>query len=48
MTRRGRSTRSHILELALVAIAFVLVYLWTTNGGPTAFGQWFADRMGAP
>lgn len=47
-TRRGRSTRSHVLELTLVAMALVAFYLWLTNGGPTALGQWFAGRMGAP
>jgi hypothetical protein len=24
------------------------IYLWTTNGGPSAFGQWFAGLMGTP
>lgn len=48
MTRRGRSTRSYVVELIFVVVVIAGIWLWMTNGGATAFGQWFAERMGAP
>lgn len=48
MTRRSRSSRSYGLELIFAAAVIGAIWLWLTNGGPTAFGQWFAERMGAP
>lgn len=48
MSRRGRSSRSHLIELLLVAIAVAAIYLFLTNGGPSVFGRWFADLIGAP
>ncbi len=45
MSRRSRSRRSHLVEAILVAAAVVGIYVWMTNGGPAAFGQWFADYM---
>jgi hypothetical protein len=31
--RRGRSTRSYIVELVFVVIIITAIYLWMTNGG---------------
>jgi hypothetical protein len=45
MRRRGRTRRSYLVEAVLVATAVLVIYLWMTNGGPAAFGQWFADYM---
>jgi hypothetical protein len=37
-----------LLELAVVAVLVAVIYLWLMNGGPTAFGKWFAEVIGAP
>jgi len=36
------------VELVTVAVAIGGIYLFLSNGGPTAFGHWFADMLGAP
>ena len=47
--RRGRrSTRSYVVEFGLVVIAIVAIYLFLMNGGPHAFGEWWAGMLGAP
>ncbi len=43
--RRGRSTRSYVIEMLFAAGALLVLYLWLTNGGPAWLGQWFADAM---
>jgi hypothetical protein len=45
---RRRSTRSYVVELVVVVVAIAAIYLFITNGGPSWFGQWLADYMGAP
>ena len=48
MARKSRSSRSYVAELVAVVVAFGVIYLFLMNGGPTAFGQWFAHVIGAP
>jgi hypothetical protein len=42
---RGRSRRSHLVEIAVIAVAVALIYLFVANGGPSAVGNWFGDLM---
>jgi hypothetical protein len=37
---RGRSTRSHLVEIALSLAAVVAIYFWLTYGGPAFLGEW--------
>lgn len=46
--RRRRSTRSYVLEFALVLVAIAAVFAWMNLGGPEAFGSWMAERMAPP
>jgi hypothetical protein len=46
MARRPRSTRSRVIETVLTLAAVAGVWLWLTNGGPEAFGEWFASYYG--
>jgi hypothetical protein len=48
MSGRKRSSRTYIVELVVVLVLVGAIYAWTTNGGPSAFGEWFAGVMGAP
>jgi hypothetical protein len=48
MTRRRRSRRSYAVELVLTAVVVVAIYVWLTNGGPSAFGRWVAEVLGTP
>jgi hypothetical protein len=46
--KSSRSARSYVIELAVIVVVLAAIYLFLTNGGPTAFGQWFARVIGAP
>ena len=48
MARRGRSRRSYAIEAALTLVVVVAIYGFLMNGGPTAFGRWYAGILGAP
>jgi len=45
MSVRRRSRRSFAVQFALVFATVIAIYLWLTNGGPEAFGVWFADYL---
>lgn len=52
MSNRGRggsrrSTRSRVVEFTLAIGAVAVIYWLLSNGGPAAFGDWFARLMGA-
>jgi hypothetical protein len=49
MTRKTpRSARNYLLDLAAIVVVLAAISLFLANGGPTAFGQWFARVIGAP
>lgn len=48
MSTRRRSKRSYVAEIALTSAVVLALYLFLTNGGPTWFGHWFAEVIGAP
>lgn len=39
MTRRQRSRRSYVIEIALSLGAVILIYLFLVNGGPAWVGE---------
>jgi hypothetical protein len=34
-----------VLEVLLTVVLVVALYLWLTNGGPVAIGQYLADQF---
>ena len=48
MARRGRSRRSYAIEAVLALVVVVAIYAFLMNGGPMAFGRWYAEILGAP
>ena len=45
MTRRRQFTRSRVFEVALRLLAVLVIWLWMTNGGPKAAGEWIATMF---
>ena len=48
MARKSHSSQSHLVELGMIVVVLAAIFLVLANGGPTAFGQWFARVIGAP
>jgi hypothetical protein len=46
--RPTRSTRSYVIEVALILALIAGVHVWLANGGPGAFGDSFAGYIGPP
>jgi hypothetical protein len=48
MTRRSRSRRSYAIEALLALVIVIALYVFLTNGGPSALGRWYAQVLGTP
>ena len=45
MARRRQSTRSRVIEVTLSLLAVLVIWLWMSNGGPKAAGEWIATMF---
>ena len=45
MARRRQSARSRVIEVTLSLLAVFVIWLWMTNGGPKAAGEWIATMF---
>jgi hypothetical protein len=44
--RQRRSTRSHVIEIALTMTVVIGIWIFLLNGGPASVDQWLGPMFG--